>query len=275
MSEQGDGGQGRRRLRTAAGEEFWRGPVAWFAALVVVLGGVGAVTDGFGFFGNDDKTVTEAEDRDMDGVPDDRDRCPDTDPDKDANGDGCEDEAQPPPPADSDGDGVPDDQDRCPDAEPKRDANNDGCEDQSPGPVEVGLDELSDTEDVDADTTTTFGNPVKINGRRYSDAAEHQIAGAYPEAEFEITTNQEYTTLRGVAGVQASGYCEAEAYVKDQDGRRVWEESGLTSSDPAKIDDVDISSANSLIFVVKNLSDNDFGEDCLFGWGGITFERRP
>jgi outer membrane protein OmpA-like peptidoglycan-associated protein len=59
-------------------------------------------------------------DRDGDGVPDDRDRCPDVPGPREL--DGC------PPDSDRDGDGVPDRSDRCPDEKGPREL--DGCPDQ-------------------------------------------------------------------------------------------------------------------------------------------------
>jgi outer membrane protein OmpA-like peptidoglycan-associated protein len=59
-------------------------------------------------------------DRDGDGVPDDRDRCPDVPGPREL--DGC------PPDSDRDGDGVPDRTDRCPDEKGPREL--DGCPDQ-------------------------------------------------------------------------------------------------------------------------------------------------
>jgi outer membrane protein OmpA-like peptidoglycan-associated protein len=92
------------------------------------------------------REVKPPEDRDFDGVPDDRDRCPDVwgpewnqgcpEPDRDGDGvvdreDRCPDEPGPkdnagcPRARDRDGDGIPDDQDRCPDEPGPRE--NEGC----------------------------------------------------------------------------------------------------------------------------------------------------
>jgi outer membrane protein OmpA-like peptidoglycan-associated protein len=65
-------------------------------------------------------------DKDKDGIPDDRDRCPDKPEDKDGfqDDDGC-------PDLDRDKDGVPDDRDKCPDEPEDRDdfQDDDGCPD--------------------------------------------------------------------------------------------------------------------------------------------------
>ncbi|MDO5746383.1 MAG: putative Ig domain-containing protein, partial [Actinomycetaceae bacterium] len=58
----------------------------------------------------DVKFTINAGDSDGDGVPDDKDKCPDTPPNTPVDKDGC-----PITPGDSDGDGVPDDKDKCPD----------------------------------------------------------------------------------------------------------------------------------------------------------------
>jgi hypothetical protein len=60
------------------------------------------------------------DDSDGDGVPDDRDLCPDTPPETQVDEYGC---------PDSDGDGVPDDVDGCPDTPPGTQVNEDGCPD--------------------------------------------------------------------------------------------------------------------------------------------------
>jgi OOP family OmpA-OmpF porin len=63
-------------------------------------------------------------DRDGDGVPDDRDKCPDVPGPREL--DGCPPGAEPPP--DRDGDGVPDAEDRCPDVKGPRELE--GCPDE-------------------------------------------------------------------------------------------------------------------------------------------------
>lgn len=59
-------------------------------------------------------------DSDGDGVPDHRDRCPDTPAGVEVDQYGC--------PLDSDGDGVPDHRDKCPDTRPGAVVDRDGCE---------------------------------------------------------------------------------------------------------------------------------------------------
>jgi hypothetical protein len=65
---------------------------------------------------------TVAADSDGDGVPDERDRCPNVS----GSENGC------PPAADSDGDGIPDERDRCPNVSGS--SSNDGCPDAPPPP---------------------------------------------------------------------------------------------------------------------------------------------
>lgn len=64
-------------------------------------------------------------DSDGDGVPDDRDKCPDTPAGVSVNEDGC--------PLDSDGDGVPDYRDKCPGTPPGAAVNEDGCPEDDDG----------------------------------------------------------------------------------------------------------------------------------------------
>ncbi len=75
-----------------------------------------------------------AHDRDHDGVPDDRDRCPDVPEDRDGiqDQDGC-------PENDADGDGVPDSQDKCPHQKETINGykDDDGCPDEGPAQVIV------------------------------------------------------------------------------------------------------------------------------------------
>lgn len=63
--------------------------------------------------------LTQAADRDGDGVPDTQDRCPDTPPGVPVDTSGC--------PLDSDGDGVPDYRDDCPDTPPGTVVDPNGC----------------------------------------------------------------------------------------------------------------------------------------------------
>ena len=99
-----------------------------------IIGGIGSPkfrgTFSFGWipsFGGKKKSKRSAEpiarvsDRDSDGIPDDRDRCPDLFGPK--HSEGC--------PVDSDGDGIPDSLDRCPKAPGPRES--DGCPKDSDG----------------------------------------------------------------------------------------------------------------------------------------------
>lgn len=60
------------------------------------------------------------QDSDGDGVPDYRDKCPGTPPGAAVDEDGC--------PSDDDGDGVPNHRDKCPDTRPGAKVDEDGCE---------------------------------------------------------------------------------------------------------------------------------------------------
>jgi OOP family OmpA-OmpF porin len=91
-----------------------------------------------------------APDRDGDGVPDDRDRCPDTP--GPAELDGC---------PDRDGDGIPDVEDKCPDQPGP--AVNDGCP-PAPGPlVEIETNRLSLKDDINFDTAKDTLKPNSVH----------------------------------------------------------------------------------------------------------------
>lgn len=92
--------------------------------------------------------LTKFSDKDGDGVPDDKDRCPGTPPDISVNDDGC--------PPDSDGDGVFDYKDRCPDTPKGIPVNIFGCPADSDGD---GV-----TDDRDRCPNTKAGVPVDAYG---------------------------------------------------------------------------------------------------------------
>ena len=77
-------------------------------------------------------------DSDGDGVPDSYDKCPNTPPGVKVDADGC--------PLDSDGDGIPDSIDKCPDTPPGTIVNSDGCPLDSDGDgVPDGIDQCPNT----------------------------------------------------------------------------------------------------------------------------------
>jgi OOP family OmpA-OmpF porin len=75
--------------------------------------------------GKKEKAPPPPLDSDGDGVPDDRDKCPDTPPGTAVDADGC--------PKDSDGDGVTDDKDNCPGTPAGIEVDADGCPKDSDG----------------------------------------------------------------------------------------------------------------------------------------------
>ena len=90
-----------------------------------------------------------AHDRDHDGVPDDRDKCPDVAEDRDGvqDDDGCPEE-------DSDHDGVPDDEDKCPTQKETINGykDDDGCPDEGPAQVIIEGGHISILKNVNFET---------------------------------------------------------------------------------------------------------------------------
>jgi hypothetical protein len=76
--------------------------------------------------------VSSNPDRDGDGIPDDRDKCPDEKGEKKYGGCATKNDPLKKPTKDQDGDGIPDDKDNCPDE--KGSLNNNGCPVTSPTP---------------------------------------------------------------------------------------------------------------------------------------------
>lgn len=94
-------------------------------------------------------------DKDGDGVPDDRDKCPDTPPGTKVTVDGC--------PIDADGDGVPDIKDKCPNTPKGVFVDENGC------PVDTDKDGVPDFRDQCPDTpqgvsVNMFGCPIDRDG---------------------------------------------------------------------------------------------------------------
>ena len=123
------------------------------------------------------------EDTDNDGIPDDKDKCPDQAEDKDQfeDEDGC-------PDPDNDKDGIPDEKDKCPnEAETKNGyQDEDGCPDEVPAPVKK------------------FTGVVKgINFRRNSADIK---ASSFPLLKEAVGVFKEYPTLR----VEISGHTSDE-----------------------------------------------------------------
>jgi outer membrane protein OmpA-like peptidoglycan-associated protein len=107
-------------------------------ALAFHAGGAIGVTDGLGtpdfrVIGGVRLAVMYKKDRDKDGVPDGRDRCPDEPEDRDGfeDSDGCVE-------LDNDGDRIPDELDECPDYPEEEGGNGDGCPDKNAVVVQNG-----------------------------------------------------------------------------------------------------------------------------------------
>jgi len=110
------------------------------------------------------EAVKEVVDSDGDGVPDDKDKCPDVSA---QTPDGC--------PADKDGDGIPDDKDKCPDVPAK---TPDGC------PADKDGDGVTDDKDKcpDVPAKTLDGCPPDKDGDGVLDADDKcpDVAGPKP-----------------------------------------------------------------------------------------------
>ena len=123
------------------GDFDWFDRDAWYAGVSIGL-----------HFGHDAQRRPEPpKDSDGDGVLDDMDQCPNTDPGIPVDANGCA-----LPPADSDGDGVPDEDDRCPNTPVGQPVNAQGCPNDSDG------DGVLDARDQCPDTTP--GVAVDVNG---------------------------------------------------------------------------------------------------------------
>lgn len=112
-------------------------------------------------------------DSDNDGVPNNRDKCPNTPPGVKVGPDGC--------PLDSDGDGVPDTYDKCPDTPPGVVVDADGC------PLDSDGDGVPDSRDKCPDTpegviVNADGCPLDSDGDGVPDGID-QCPGTLPGLE--------------------------------------------------------------------------------------------
>jgi outer membrane protein OmpA-like peptidoglycan-associated protein len=139
--------------------------------------------------------VGQAADKDGDGIPDDRDRCPNEPEDKDGwqDDDGC-------PDPDNDGDGVPDVRDACPNDPEDKDGfqDEDGCPD-----VDNDGDGIPDNQDkcpYAAGPTETDGCPTTAQIKKGEPAPAPKPIGELPVIRFAHNS----ADLDG-AGMQAVG----------------------------------------------------------------------
>ncbi len=112
-------------------------------------------------------------DTDNDGVPNNRDKCPNTPPGVKVGPDGC--------PLDSDGDGVPDSYDKCPNTPPGVAVDSDGC------PLDSDGDGVPDSRDKCPDTpegvvVNSEGCPLDSDGDGVPDGID-QCPGTLPGLE--------------------------------------------------------------------------------------------
>lgn len=152
-------------------------------------------------------------DRDKDGIPDARDRCPDEPEDYDGymDNDGC-------PDADNDNDGIPDAVDKCPNDPEDKDAfqDDDGCPD--PDNDKDGIPDAkdkcpNDAEDIngyqDEDGCPEGGEPVKpvekpketsfiLEGLKFLPDSPTMVPGSYPSLEKAARIMKEYPDIKVV-----------------------------------------------------------------------------
>jgi len=133
-------------------------------------------------------------DRDRDGIPDARDRCPDQPEDKDGfeDDDGC-------PDLDNDGDGIPDARDRCPDEPEDRDGfeDSDGCPD-----LDNDRDGIPDARDK------CPNEPETVNGKDDDDGCPDELDPVAADPRATIKAAEE-TFKRGLQLMQQRQYSEA------------------------------------------------------------------
>ncbi|MBA3562849.1 MAG: OmpA family protein [Gammaproteobacteria bacterium] len=155
-------------------------------------------------------------DSDGDGVPDSRDKCPDSERGAEVNDEGCEDEA------DSDGDGVPDSRDRCPDTPAGAEVSDDGCELDSDGDGVVdSQDECPDTPSgvrVDANGCELTAE-IRLRDVHFAFDSAEILPGAERVLENAVKTLRRYPDLE----VEIAGHTDnagAEEYNLDLSQRR-------------------------------------------------------
>ena len=138
------------------------------------------LTAGLSFFfggGPREPEYVPPADSDGDGVPDDRDRCPNTPAGTRVDSFGC------PVPVDSDGDGVPDDRDRCPNTPAGTQVDADGCPIavEEPAACIDGRDWFRSDASifVDGRSYVKFGAPRTISADELEQVAEYDGVPVY------------------------------------------------------------------------------------------------